>query len=128
MKSILLTATLLLSLSMWGQTATPPSRAAMPHNHEHAAQGAKPDHDMHSTMTKCMESMKKQLPQAEKNLAEMNAALEKMKNDDPAAKRLAELNVQMWEAEVTHMKEMAAMHDSMKEKMESMREHEKTSK
>jgi hypothetical protein len=113
---------------MWGQTATAPSGAAMSQNHEHAAQAAKPEHDMHSMMTKCMESMKKHLPEAEKHLAEMKATLGKMKNEDPAAKHLAELNVQMWEAEVAHMKEMAAMHDSMTEKMDSMREHEKTSK
>ncbi len=120
MKPVLISITLLFAISMAGQATTPP--ADKPHQHDHAAATApRADHDMHAMMNKCMESMTKALPIAEKNLADMKAALAQMKTEDPAAKRLAELNVAMWEAEIGHMKEMAAMHDKMKDAMKSNR-------
>jgi hypothetical protein len=113
MKS-LITAILFLSSFTLGQgTSTQKDTSAKPH--QKIVQAS--DHDM---MAKCMESMAKALPVAEKTLNDMKAALGQMKDADPAAKRLAELNVQMWEAEVGHMKEMATTHDAMKTKMKTM--------
>lgn len=112
MKFVVLAA-FLLTCPLWGQTSSAPSpRAGKPQ--ATATAKSSPESAM---MTQCMESMKKGLASAEKNLTDMKAALAQLKTDDPAARRLAELNVQMWENEVGHMKEMAAMHDKMKGEM-----------
>lgn len=115
MKSFALLAILFASPSLWAQAgpATPQATPG-PQQHQRWAAG---HHDM---MAQCAESMKKGLASAEQNLTDMKAALAQLKTDDPAAHRLAELNVQMWENEVAHMREMAAMHDKMQDEMKAM--------